>query len=223
MSSGVPAAAGQPGAAAPPPGSGPPQRPVRATYRVQLHDGFTFADAQQLVARLSDLGISHLYLSPALEAVPGSTHGYDVIDPSRIRASFGGEEGLRALAVTAQAAGLGLILDIVPNHVGLVSPANPWWWDVLAHGPEGRYGRHLDIHWQPGAHAQPTLLLPELGEPLDAALAGDALQLACVDDGRTPAWRVVYYDHAWPLAAGSLEAAGLDPGAVEATIATCLP
>ena len=221
MSSGVPAAAGQPGAAAPPPGSGPPQRPVRATYRVQLHDGFTFADAQQLVARLSDLGISHLYLSPALEAVPGSTHGYDVIDPSRIRASFGGEEGLRALAVTAQAAGLGLILDIVPNHVGLVSPANPWWWDVLAHGPEGRYGRHLDIHWQPGAHEQPTLLLPELGEPLDAALAGDALQLACVDDGRTPAWRVVYYDHAWPLAAGSLEAAGLDPGAVEATIATC--
>ena len=221
MSTGAPAAAAQPGSAATPPGCGPPQRPVRATYRVQLHDGFTFADAQQLVARLSDLGISHLYLSPALEAVPGSTHGYDVIDPARIRASFGGEAGLRDLAATAQAAGLGLILDIVPNHVGLVSPANPWWWDVLAHGPDGRYGRHLDIHWQPGAHEQPTLLLPELGEPLDEALAGEALQLACVDDGRAPAWRVVYYDHAWPLAAGSLEAAGLDPGAVEATIATC--
>ncbi len=80
------------------PGSGPADRPVRATYRLQLHDGFTFADAEQVVPRLAELGISHLYLSPSLEAVPGSLHGYDVIDPTRIRASLGGEAGLRALA-----------------------------------------------------------------------------------------------------------------------------
>jgi (1->4)-alpha-D-glucan 1-alpha-D-glucosylmutase len=204
-----------------PTGTGPPTRPVLSTYRLQLHDGFTFADAERVVPRLAALGISHLYLSPCLEAVPGSMHGYDVIDPGRIRASFGGEPGLRALAANAHAAGLGLLLDIVPNHVGLVSPGNPWWWDTLAHGPEGRYGRHLDVHWQPGAHGQPTLLVPELGEPLSEALAADALQLAHVDDGREPAWRVVYHEHAWPLAPGSLAAAGLDANDVSGTVAIC--
>ncbi len=194
-----------------PAGTGPPERPVLATYRLQLHDGFTFADAEGVVPRLASLGVSHVYLSPALEAVPGSTHGYDVVDPTRIRASLGGEEGLRALADTAHAAGLGLILDIVPNHVGLVSPGNPWWWDLLAHGPDGRYGRHLDVDWMPGAHGQPTLLVPELGERLPDELAGDALQLAHVEDGRTPAWRIVYHEHAWPLAPGTLAAAGFDP------------
>ncbi|MEX2551236.1 MAG: malto-oligosyltrehalose synthase [Nitriliruptoraceae bacterium] len=203
-----------------PTGIGPPDRPVRATYRLQLHDGFTFADAERVVPRLAALGISHLYLSPALEAVRGSTHGYDVIDPTRIRASLGGEEGLSALADTAHAAGLGLILDIVPNHVGLVSPDNPWWLDVLAHGPDGRYGRHFDVDWMPGAYGQPTLLVPELGERLSEALAGDALQLAHVEDGRAPAWRVVYHDHQWPLAPGTLAAAGFDPDDVEATIRT---
>lgn len=204
-----------------PAGTGPPERPVLATYRLQLHDGFTFADAERVVPRLATLGISHLYLSPCLEAVPGSMHGYDVLDPGRIRASLGGEPGLRALAATAHAAGLGLLLDIVPNHVALVSPDNPWWWDTLAHGPGGRYARHLDVHWQPGTHGQPSLLVPELGEPLPAALAGDALQLAHVDDGRQPAWRVVYHEHAWPIAAGTLAAAGLDQHDVTATIATC--
>jgi len=204
-----------------PPGTGPAERPVRATYRVQLHDGFTFADAAAIVPRLADLGISHLYLSPVLEAVAGSMHGYDVLDPGRVRATLGGEAGLRALAATAHARGLGLIVDIVPNHIGLVSPDNPWWWDILAHGPDGRYGRHLDIHWQSGAHGQPALLVPELGQPLDEVLEGDTLQLAHVDDGRDPAWRVTYYDHAWPLAAGTLEACGLDPSEVTTTIARC--
>ncbi|MFU8840561.1 MAG: malto-oligosyltrehalose synthase [Nitriliruptoraceae bacterium] len=203
------------------PGTGPKDRPVRATYRVQLHDGFTFADAERLVPRLLDLGISHLYLSPVLEAVPGSMHGYDVIDPGRIRSSLGGEAGLRALAATAHECGLGLLVDIVPNHVGLVSPGNPWWWDTLAHGPDGRYGRHLDVHWQQGTHGQPTLLVPELGERLEEALADDALQLAHVDDGRVPAWRIAYHDHAWPVAAGSLEAVGLDPTDVTGSIGRC--
>ncbi|MCC5950189.1 MAG: malto-oligosyltrehalose synthase, partial [Nitriliruptoraceae bacterium] len=185
-------------------------RVLTATYRLQLHDGFTFADAAAQLERLQALGISHLYLSPSLEAVPGSTHGYDVTDPTRIRATLGGEDGLRALASRAHEVGMGLILDIVPNHVGLVSPVNPWWFDTLAHGPDSRFGRHLDVFWQPGAHGQPTLLVPELGERLPQALAGDALQLAHVDDGRVPAWRVVYHDHQWPVRPGSLAAVGLD-------------
>src|SRR6056297_456557 len=205
----------------PPLGAGPRDRPVRSTYRLQLHDGFTFADAERVVPRLADLGISHLYLSPCLEAVPGSLHGYDVIDPGRIRKSLGGEPGLRALAATAHGAGLGLVLGIVPNHLGLVSPGNPWWWDVLAHGPSGRYGRHFDVHWRPGAHGQPTLLVAELGAPLAEELEADVLQLAHVDDGRTPAWRVVYYEHAWPIAPGTLADAGLDGDDVAATVATC--
>ena len=201
-------------------GRGPAVRPVRATYRLQLHDGFTFADARAVVPRLADLGVSHLYLSPCLEAVPGSAHGYDVIDPTRIRASLGGEAGLRALAADAHAAGLGLILDIVPNHVGLISPGNPWWWDTLAHGPSGRYGRHLDVHWQTGPHGQPCLLLPELGRTLAEELEGEDLQLAHVEDGRDPAWRIVYHDHAWPVAAGTLPAVGLDLGAGDPAAAT---
>jgi len=193
------------------------KRPVRATYRIQLHPGFTFADAQGLIPQLAQLGVSHLYLSPSLEAVPGSTHGYDVIDPTRIRGELGGEEGLRELAAAAHEAGLGLVLDIVPNHIGLISPANPWWWDVLAHGPGGRYGRHLDIHWQPGAHGQQTLLLPELGAPLEDELAGDALQLDHEAAGDRAGWRIVYHDHAWPLAPGTLADTGLDEDDVDGT------
>jgi (1->4)-alpha-D-glucan 1-alpha-D-glucosylmutase len=196
------------------------RRTPRATYRVQLHPDNTFDDVGALVPVLVELGISHLYLSPCLEAVEGSTHGYDVIDPTRIRAALGGEDGLSSLAGTAHAAGLGLILDIVPNHVGLASPANPWWWDVLAHGPDGRYGRHLDIHWRDGAHGQPTLLLPELGRSLEEELAGDDLQLAHVgsDDPR-PGWRIVYHHHAWPVRTGSLAAVGLDDLDVDGTLA----
>jgi (1->4)-alpha-D-glucan 1-alpha-D-glucosylmutase len=193
-------------------------RPVRSTYRVQLHPGFTFVDAQALIPQLARLGISHLYLSPSLEAVPGSTHGYDVLDPTRIRGELGGEEGLRELAATAHEAGLGLVLDIVPNHIGLVSPDNPWWWDVLAHGPDGRYGRHLDVHWQPGVHGQQSLLLPELGAPLEEELAGEALHLDHEATGDRAGWRVVYHDHAWPIAPGTIADTGLDEDDVEATL-----
>jgi (1->4)-alpha-D-glucan 1-alpha-D-glucosylmutase len=203
--------------------AGHPERVTpRATYRLQLTPSFGFADAAALVPQLAELGVSHLYLSPSLEAVPGSQHGYDVTDPTRIRAALGGEDGLRALHATAADAGLGLVLDIVPNHVGLVSPANPWWWDVLAHGPEGRYGHHLDVRWVPGEHGQPTLLLPELGASLDEELAGTDLQLAHGDEpvgAAPPGWRVVYHEHVWPVRPGSLEAVGLDPDAVDDTLA----
>jgi (1->4)-alpha-D-glucan 1-alpha-D-glucosylmutase len=197
------------------------RRIPRATYRLQLTPSFTFEDAAALVPQLAALGVSHLYLSPILEAVPGSTHGYDVIDPGRIRAAFGGLRGLQVLADAAHGAGLGLVSDLVPNHVRLVSPANPWWWDTLRHGPDGRYGRHLDIRWKPGAHSQPSVLVPELGEPWEIELAAGAMRL----EHRTPeeaperdGYRVVYHEHAWPIRPGSVAEAGLDETDVAGTV-----
>jgi (1->4)-alpha-D-glucan 1-alpha-D-glucosylmutase len=210
----------------PPDGAGRTERTgdrlPRATYRLQLVPDRGFAYAASLCGYLADLGVSHLYLSPSLEAVPGSQHGYDVTDPGRIRDELGGAEGLDTLRDAARAAGLGLILDIVPNHVGLVSPWNPWWWDVLQHGPYGRYGGHLDVLWRDGAHGQPTLLLPELGGTLEEELAGDHLQLAWGDEpvGAAPVgWRVAYHEHLWPVRPGSLAAVGLDDEDREATLA----
>lgn len=94
-----------------------PPAPPTATYRIQLHPGHPFAAAEADVPALAALGVSHLHLSPVLEAVPGSTHGYDVTDPTRVRAELGGEAGLRSLSRTARAHGLGLVVDIVPNHM----------------------------------------------------------------------------------------------------------
>jgi (1->4)-alpha-D-glucan 1-alpha-D-glucosylmutase len=192
----------------------------RATYRIQLHPDYTFEDAAALVPYLAALGVSHLYLSPCLEAVPGSTHGYDVVDPTRIRGELGGLDGLRALAAAAHEAGLGLVLDIVPNHVGLISPGNPWWWDVLTHGPDGRYGRHLDLYWRPGAHGQPSLLLPQLGRDLDEELADGSLTLDHEPEDRPyGGWQVAYHEHAWPVRPGTLALVGLDEDDVPASLA----
>ena len=106
---------------------------MTATYRLQLHAGFTFADAEAVAPYLGDLGVSHLYLSPVLQAVPGSAHGYDVLDHTRVSSELGGEDGLVALAETARRNGLGLVVDVVPNHMALVAPehANAPLWDVL--------------------------------------------------------------------------------------------
>ncbi len=192
----------------------------RATYRIQLHPEYTFEDATALVPYLAALGVSHLYLSPCLEAVAGSTHGYDVVDPTRIRGELGGREGLARLATAAHDAGLGLVLDIVPNHVGLISPGNPWWWDVLAHGPDGRYGRHLDLCWRPGAHDQPSLLLPQLGRDLEEELADGTLTLAHEpSDVPFGGWRIGYHEHAWPVRRGTLALVGLDEDDVAGTLA----
>jgi (1->4)-alpha-D-glucan 1-alpha-D-glucosylmutase len=102
--------------------------PFRATYRLQLTPDFGFARAQRLIPYLRDLGISHLYLSPSLQARPGSTHGYDVIDPTRISEDLGGEQEFRQLATAARQAGLGIVLDIVPNHMA-TDEANRFWSD----------------------------------------------------------------------------------------------
>src|SRR5689334_20112419 len=120
-----------------------------ATYRLQLQPEFPFDAAAAAVPYLASLGVSHLHLSPVLEAVPGSPHGYDVVDHARVRGELGGEEGLRALARTAREHGLGLVVDIVPNHMAMPTPArlNAPLWSVLRDGPRSPYARWFDIDW----------------------------------------------------------------------------
>lgn len=171
--------------------SGDP-RPVGATYRLQLGPSFTFADAARRVPYLADLGVTHLYLSPVLEAVRGSTHGYDVTDPTTVRAELGGRKGLEHLADSAHVDGLGLVIDIVPNHLGVGRPEqNPWWWDVLKNGRRSAYAHYFDIDWDPRNGAGGKLALPVLGSEADtAALSVDR-------SGPEPVLR--YHDRVFPI------------------------
>ncbi|MFE0581005.1 malto-oligosyltrehalose synthase [Streptomyces sp. NPDC058874] len=138
-----------------------------STYRLQLSPEFTFAAAEAAVPHLASLGVSHLHLSPVLEAVPGSAHGYDVTDHSRVRAELGGEPGLRALARRAREHGLGLVLDIVPNHMAVPTPLrlNRPLWEVLRDGPGSPYARWFDIDWEAGGG---QVVLPLLAGPVDS-------------------------------------------------------
>ncbi|MEG8054584.1 alpha-amylase family glycosyl hydrolase [Sphingomonas aerolata] len=111
----------------------------RATYRMQFHKDFTFADAEAQVPYLAALGISHLYASPIATARSGSTHGYDVVDPTRINPELGGEARFRRLVDRLKAHGMGMIVDIVPNHMGVAGGENGWWNDVLANGASSHY------------------------------------------------------------------------------------
>ncbi len=120
-----------------------------AAYRVQLHAGFTFDAAAALAGYLADLGISHLYCSPSLQAEAGSAHGYDVVDPGRLNQELGGAAGYDRLVASLAEAGLGQLLDIVPNHMAVDGRANTWWWDVLENGPSSRYASYFDIDWTP--------------------------------------------------------------------------
>src|SRR4051812_47532823 len=145
----------------------------RATYRLQLHAEMTFADAAAIVPYLAELGISHLYLSPILQASKGSTHGYDVVDPERVSDDLGGEDGLRTLAATAREAGMGILLDIVPNHMSIAGTDNSWWRDVLENGPASFYASAFDVDWP--ATGNDRVLLPVLGERYGRALTSGVL------------------------------------------------
>ncbi|GHE42143.1 malto-oligosyltrehalose synthase [Vulcaniibacterium thermophilum] len=150
--------------------------PLRATVRLQLHRGFDLDAAAAQVPYYAALGISHYYLSPIGVAMPGSSHGYDVIDPTRVNPELGGEDALRRLAAALRAHGMGLILDIVPNHMA-AHAANPWWRDVLRHGRGSRYARFFDIDWHaPGCAGR--LILPVLDRPCAQALREGVLALA---------------------------------------------
>ncbi len=178
----------------------------RATYRLQLTRDFPFEAARAVVPYLARLGVSHVYASPITMARAGSTHGYDVVDPTRINPELGGEEGFRALVQTLRAHDMGIIIDIVPNHMGVAGGENGWWNDVLRNGPESPYARFFDIDWRS------PLVLPILGDSLTAVIArGD---LALLTDGPEPCL-LLYGERRLPLRAGSLDAFAAG-GALEA-------
>ena len=167
-----------------------------ASYRLQLHAGFPLSMARRVLPYLADLGISHVYLSPCLQAVPGSQHGYDVADPTRISDDLGGEPAWTDFVDSARAHGLRILLDIVPNHMS-ASEHNPWWDHVLAHGPFSEFAGYFDFRIRPG---QPFRVhLCALARPYGAALESGELSLEIVH-GRP---RVRHYDNTWPLGPAS--------------------
>lgn len=170
----------------------------RATARLQLHREFTLDDATAQVPYLAALGISHLYLSPIAASVPGSTHGYDGVDPGRVDPELGGEAALQRLVEAVHERGMGIVLDIVPNHVSASVDHNRWWRDVLEHGRSSAYADWFDIDWdnqEPGLHGR--ILLPLLGKQYGEALDDGELTLALRDDGES--LELHYFDHTVPL------------------------
>ena len=151
---------------------------LRASMRLQFHKGFTFDDAVSLVPYLSALGISHVYASPIMTARRGSLHGYDVIDPTRVNPELGGEDALIRLVEALRAKDMGLIVDIVPNHMAAVTD-NPWWADVLGRGRHSHYAHFFDIDWEPeDPSLRGKVLLPILGRRYGEALAACEIKLA---------------------------------------------
>jgi malto-oligosyltrehalose synthase len=168
----------------------------RATYRLQLHRGFTFADAREIVPYLAGLGISHVYTSPIMTARAGSMHGYDVVDPTRVNPELGGEDEFRRFVATLRHHELELIVDIVPNHMA-TDPGNSWWMDALANGRRGRYAKYFDINWEPSdRNLHDKILLPVLGRPYGEALEAGEIRLAHGETGIS----VRYFDHEFPIA-----------------------
>jgi (1->4)-alpha-D-glucan 1-alpha-D-glucosylmutase len=166
-------------------------------YRLQLSAAFTLDDARRAAAYLRGLGVGDLYLSPIMTARPGSGHGYDVCDPTRVSPELGGPAALERLAAELDRLDMGLLVDIVPNHMA-ADHRNPWWWDVLARGRDSTYAHWFDVEWDaPGADGR--LVLPPLGAPPnEAAAAGD---LRLVDEAGEQ--RVAYFDRRFPVAEGT--------------------
>jgi (1->4)-alpha-D-glucan 1-alpha-D-glucosylmutase len=157
-----------------------------STYRLQLGPGMTFDQVVEIADYLAALGVGAVYASPVLAATPGSSHGYDVVDPTVASPALGGEEGRMRLVGELQDLELGLVVDIVPNHMGIADPpANPWWWDVLAHGRSAKHARFFDIDWDAG-----PILVPVLG-------AGSPTDLSIVDG------ELRYHEHRFPIAPGT--------------------
>ena len=176
---------------------------LRATYRVQLHAGFGFADAAAIAGYLAELGISHLYCSPYLQAAPGSTHGYDVVNPHQVNEELGGADGHARLCAALEANELKQILDIVPNHMAIGGRENPWWWDVLENGQSSRYASYFDVEWDPPeSKLRNMVLLPVLGDHYGRVLEKGELRLQRESDGR---FTIRYHDHAFPVSPRSLD------------------
>jgi (1->4)-alpha-D-glucan 1-alpha-D-glucosylmutase len=168
-----------------------------ATYRLQFHGGFTFADAARIVPYLRDLGISHCYASPYLKAHAGSTHGYDITDHGQLNPEIGTPQDYATWAGALRDHGMGQILDIVPNHMAISGNDNRWWNDVLENGPGSPYAEFFDIDW--AASSRPQLqgrvLIPILGEPYGKVLEAGQLQLR-FSDGE---FGIFYFEHRFPV------------------------
>ena len=170
----------------------------RATYRLQFHKDFTFRHAREIVDFLADLGVSHLYASPILTARPGSTHGYDIVNHNQLNPELGTREDFDALVAALHDKGMGLILDIVPNHMGVGGKDNAWWLDVLEWGEDSPYAGFFDIDWNTNRRGlKGKVLLPVLGDQYGKVLAAGEIKLAFdPEDGTFSAW---YYVHRFPI------------------------
>ncbi|MGN8026110.1 malto-oligosyltrehalose synthase [Microbacterium sp. 22242] len=172
-----------------------------STYRLQISPSFPLTAAADVVTYLRDLGASWVYVSPLLAATQGSDHGYDVVDHSRVDPARGGREGLRAFAARAHDQGLGVLVDVVPNHVGVSAPReNPWWWDVLRLGRESPHAVAFDIDWRRGGG---KVTLPILGSSLDDAIADGRFVVDPTPADDAPDGTLGYFDHVLPLAPGT--------------------
>ncbi len=170
----------------------------RATYRLQLSSHFTFEDAARIIPYLSRLGISHVYASPILAARAGSTHGYDIVDHNRLNPEFGGEEGFARLVETLHQNEMGLIIDFVPNHMGVGYSDNAWWLNVLKWGRNSPYASFFDIDWSPSEQSlRGKVLLPVLGAQYGTVLENGELSLAF--DRDSGSFAVHYYEHRFPV------------------------
>src|SRR3954454_9885752 len=176
--------------------------PFRATYRVQLHADFDFDAAASIAGYLSELGVSHLYASPYLQAAPGSTHGYDVVNPARVNAELGGEAGHQRMCDDLGRARLGQVVDGVPNHMAIPGRQNEWWWDVLENGPSSIYASYFDVDWDPPeAKLRNRVLLPVLGDHYGRVMEAGEIKLS--REGGS--FVVRYYDNEAPVAPKSLD------------------
>lgn len=173
---------------------------VLSTYRLQLHAGFTFEDVRRVLPYLNALGVSHVYLSPIATATPGSTHGYDVIDPTQLNPELGGDEGYERLVEEQRRVGLGQVVDIVPNHMGIApGSGNSYWEDVLRRGPDSEYAAVFDVEWD--APPRGRVILPILGAELDEVIADGQIEVDRSGEGA-----LLVYGNRLPLRPGSLEA-----------------
>ncbi len=179
----------------------------QSTYRLQFHAGFTFRDAAAITPYLRALGITHVYASPYLMAAAGSTHGYDVINHARLNPELGTQSDFSLWMDSLNAAGMSHILDIVPNHSGVATNDNPWWNDVLEHGPAGECANHFDISWRgsPRPQLHDRVLLPVLGAPYGQVLEEGQLRVTL--DPSAGRLHVNYYERRFPLDPRSYPAA----------------
>ena len=173
--------------------------PPAATYRLQFHAGFTFEHARRLIPYLHELGISHIYASPYLRARSGSTHGYDVADPSSLNPELGSQDDYDRLVAELQRHGMGQLVDVVPNHMGIGDPGNYRWLDVLENGPASSYGKFFDINWRPSgsqAHQLMKLVVPTLGDQYGKVLENGELRVEYTNGS----FAIAYYDKRFPVA-----------------------